>query len=93
MELITVSETNQVVNYNVNLNYNATQKRKLNKVLGFKLTSLSMVEKMFKNMRINGVVTVQVLPKFNPETQLKNENDLLEQAMNKAKQKRWFYKL
>jgi len=79
--LYNVSESNQTSNYNLSRNYNSTKKKKLSKVLTFKLNNLAQVEQMFKSMRINGIVQVQVVPQFNPETKIKNESDLLKQAM------------
>lgn len=87
LKIETIAENRPGNNYNYLTTYNATQKRKISKVYSFQLADIAAVEKMYQQMRINGVMQVQVVPKFNPNSLLQIENELTSLALKKAKSK------
>lgn len=86
IEVLSVLETKLYNNYN-NGNYNSTQKRKISKSYSFKVTKMEELEKVYKAMRVNGILNVRAETKLSEANQIKADEALINEGVIKAKKK------
>jgi uncharacterized protein YggE len=86
IETLSVSEIKENTNFNyaAKTTYNTAQKRKLNKLLSFKLNSLTEVEQLYKVLRFNGVFNITVSGQLREKNQIKCEEQLMKSCLKIA---------
>jgi len=89
IEVVSVSEIKGNTNYNyvTTTTYNTAQKRKMNKLLSFKLNSLNDVQELYKILRFNGIFHITVSGHLNETNQLKCEEQLMKSCLKIAEAK------